>query len=116
MIEITAPINARGTGIIRFNFNTISGVPFVPKTCKWSLCKKDGTIINNRLDVPVSVTQNYYDFVVSGNDLILDENEATRSLIIEGTFDLIANGETLVNQDYREEVQFPIAPISKDTV
>jgi hypothetical protein len=116
MIEITAPINERSTGIIRFNFNTVSGVPFVPKTCKWSLCKKDGTIMNNRLDVPVSVTQNYYDFVVSGNDLILDDNEATRSLIIEGTFDLIANGETLLDQDYREEVQFPIAPISKDTV
>jgi len=98
------------TYIITANFFDEDGVAVIPDAgLKWSLADRDGTVINSREDVVISVPAASVDIVLSGDDLALDDiNDNLRILTIEGTYG---------DDDYpiKDEVRFYIDNLVKVT-
>ena len=84
--------NEEGTFIINCAFtDAMDGSKVVPKTLKWSLTNRYGTIINNLNQVEVTPTGESVTIILTGKDLSVLERESARMLrryfIIEGTYD-----------------------------
>lgn len=79
--------------------------PFTPNDgLTWSLKAKDGSTVNNKLDVPIDSAESII-IVLSGNDLALSAGvPVERYVTIKGTYDSVL-GNNLVLID---EVSFQI--------
>jgi hypothetical protein len=89
------------TYVITAEFLDIDGEAFTPTTCVWTLSAKNGTIINARSRVAVTVTGTTYDFVLSGEDLLYADGK-DRRFLVEGTY----NSTYGTGLPFREEAAF----------
>lgn len=80
------------------------GTPFTPNAgLTWSLIDKDGTIVNGKIDQPLTPAESVT-IVLKGNDLALVAGPVRRYVIVEGTF----NGVLGNNLPLIDEVSFQI--------
>jgi hypothetical protein len=80
------------------------GTPFTPNAgLAWSLTDKEGNIVNNRIDEPLTPAESVT-IVLKGNDLALSGSPVRRYVIVRGTF----NGVLGNNLPLIDEVSFQI--------
>jgi len=80
------------------------GTPFIPNAgLVWSLVDKDGSIVNDRIDEPLTPAESVT-IVLKGDDLALTGGPVRRYVIVRGTF----NGVLGNNLPLVDEVSFQI--------
>ena len=81
------------------------GSPIIPNDgLTWSLSEKNGTPVNNRIDVPLSSAASVI-IVLSGDDLALPGGYPVRRYVtIEGTYNSLLGSELAL----KDEVSFQI--------
>lgn len=85
--NLTTTANEKSTYIITASFTDDSGASVVPSSITWSLTDVNGTVINSREDVSVSIPAASIDIVLSGDDLALsDGNDVVRVLTIKAHY------------------------------
>jgi hypothetical protein len=109
MTELAVTPNEGSTIVATVNFKDIDGMDFTPSTCVWSLSKKDGTVINNRDRVSVTVSGYSHDFVMYGNDLLYADGK-DRYFLVEGTYNSVY-GASL---PFRDEAHFTVVDTKRD--
>jgi hypothetical protein len=78
------------------------GTPFTPNSgLTWSLINKDGTIVNGKIDQPLTPAESVT-IVLKGDDLALVAGPVRRYVIVEGTY----NGVLGNNLPIIDEVSF----------
>jgi len=88
----------RSTYIVTVTFTDETGASMVPDTLQWSLRDNYGSIVNSRASVAASVAT-AVNIVLSGADLVYEENSLShRVLVIEATY-TSANGSGLPLKD-----------------
>lgn len=109
MTELTATPNEGSTIVISVAFKDLDNVAFTPSDCAWSLSKKDGTVINNRDRIAVTVSGTSHDFVIFGDDLLFADGK-DRYFLVEGTYDNIYGSDL----PFRDEAHFVVVDTKRD--
>ncbi len=75
------------------------GTPFTPNAgLTWSLVNKDGTVVNNRIDEPLTSAESVT-IVLEGDDLALAAGPVRRYVIVRGTFNgVLGNNLPLIDE------------------
>ena len=109
MTQLAETPNEGSTYVITVNFLDLDGAAFTPKTCAWTLTRKDGTIINARDRVSATVTGTSHDFVLSGADLLFADGK-DRVFTVEGTYDSTYGNDL----PFRDEAKFTVVNTTID--
>ena len=75
------------------------GTPFTPNAgLTWSLTNKDGSVVNNRIDEPLTSAESVT-IVLEGDDLALVAGPVRRYVIVRGTFNgVLGNNLPLIDE------------------
>ena len=85
--NITTAAIEKSTYVVNVALTDENDAALTPQTATWTLCKTDGTIVNDREDVVITSLSASMDILLSGLDLALTESEgAFRIFTIEGTY------------------------------
>jgi len=107
MITLTTRPNESAAIVLRVTFRDMDNELFTPTSCVWSLTNPDKAVVNGRDRVAVSISGNYHDFVISGDDIVYADGEY-RTFLVEGLYDSAFGNDI----PFREEAKFFI----QDTV
>lgn len=108
-VTLTTPAVEQSTYAITALFFDETGAAVAPNadTLTWSLLKKDGTVVNNRLNVPI-VSAATVTIVLHGADLALTTGESkTRIVLLRGTY----NSSLGTNLEIKDEITFSVAAL-----
>lgn len=90
MIDSGAVVGEKSTIVFRLSFLDEDGNDVVPTAARWTLTDKDGLVINERRDVPISPLAATVAVVLSGDDLSLEGISAQkykRIVTVYATYD-----------------------------
>jgi hypothetical protein len=107
-VELTTRAVDKSTYIVTCSFSDENGDAVVPNTLTWTLTDEDGTVINDREDVEVSVPAASYDIVLSGDDLKYSDSWY-RVLTIEATYDSDAGDDLPLRESCKFSVDDLVA-------
>jgi len=97
---LTTIATEESTYIITASFIDEDDNTVVPKSATWSLTDTSGTVINSRQNVVISSLAASVDIVLSGDDLIVDNNRnTTRILTIKAVYDSNSGSDLPLNDE-----------------
>jgi len=111
MITLAERPNKSAAIVLRVTFRDMDNALFTPTSCVWSLTDPDGAVVNGRDRVSVSVSGNFHDFLISGNDIKYADGEY-RTFLVEGLY----NSSFGSGIPFREEAKFYIQNTARDAV
>ena len=89
-IKIKERATEASTYLITLTITDEDGSPMTPNTAVWSLVDQNGTVVNERSNIPFGVLGPTMEVLLSGDDLLLpgsDIDDEFRIIVVEGTYD-----------------------------
>lgn len=102
---LNTPAIEQSTYLIDVSFTDQNGAPVTPSTVSWSLCRDDGTYVNNRNAVAITPASTVT-VVLSGVDLALDAPADSQMRVLVVT--AVANTTYGVALPFVSETSFQI--------
>ncbi|MCP4393462.1 MAG: hypothetical protein GY804_04235 [Alphaproteobacteria bacterium] len=93
MINFTAQPSEGGSAVTAGFFYDEKGEKTTPKTAFWSLRDRRGEVLNSRIDVPITLAEDYSITLSCADLLITVENEEDIYLTVYGTYDSTAGSD-----------------------
>ncbi len=90
MMTFTAQPSEGGSAVVEGSFYDIKKEKTTPKTAFWSLRDRYKNVINSRIDVPITLAEDYSITLSCADLLITVENEEDIYLTVYGTYDSTA--------------------------